>query len=178
MLVWLCECFDELRHRLRLQRWPAERAWGRRAEDLAHRFLQRAGMRVVERNYRGAPGSAELDLVAWDGEELVLVEVKSRFRTDYGGPEREVDAEKHRAILRAGRAYTRQADLSWEQVRIDIVTVVFEEMPRIAHYRAALPVVAPSRSRAAAAGEGLRNSQRSVADSAVTATLSPVRETR
>ena len=178
MLVWLGEWSDALRHRLRLQRWPAERAWGRRAEDLAHRYLQRCGMRVVGRNFRAVPGGPELDLVAWDGEELVCVEVKSRFRTDYGGPEREVDAAKHHAILRAARAYTRQAEVSWERVRIDIITVVFEEMPRIQHYRAALPPHPPRRTLAAAAGEDFRNSQRSVADSAVTATWSPARLTR
>jgi putative endonuclease len=173
MLVWIGEWIDELRHRLRLQRWPAERAWGRRAEDLAHRYLQRAGMRVVARNFRGAPGGPELDLVAWDGPELVCVEVKSRFSEEFGGPERHADAAKHRAILRAARAYTRQADVSWEQVRIDLVTVVFEQMPRIAHYRAALPTTPPpreaSRNVAAAAGAGRLNSQRSVADSAITA---------
>ena len=67
-------------------------AWGARGEDLAHRFLQKLGYIVVARNWRAEDGSGELDLVAWDGPSLVVVEVKTRASTDFGLPEEAVDA--------------------------------------------------------------------------------------
>ena len=39
---------------------------GRRGEDIAHRFLQRAGFTVVARNYRTESGAGEIDLIGWD----------------------------------------------------------------------------------------------------------------
>ena len=69
-------------------------AWGARGEDLAHRFLQKLGYMVVARNWRAEDGSGELDLVAWDGASLVVVEVKTRASTEFGLPEEAVDAAK------------------------------------------------------------------------------------
>lgn len=55
----------------------ARRALGRYGEDLAARRLAEAGMTVLERNWRcGRAG--EIDIVALDGEVLVVCEVKTR----------------------------------------------------------------------------------------------------
>ena len=53
---------------------------GRRGEDLAHRYLRKKGYIVVARNWRPPQGGGEIDLIAWDGEALVFIEVKSRSR--------------------------------------------------------------------------------------------------
>ena len=50
---------------------------GRMGEDLAHRYLRGRGCTVVARNYRPPSGHGEIDLVAWQGENLVFVEVKT-----------------------------------------------------------------------------------------------------
>ena len=104
---------------------------GRRGEDLAHRFLQRHGCTVVARNWRPRSGSGELDLVAWHGSTLVFVEVKTRGTEEFGPPERAVDAEKRRYLVRAASAYARHAGVEWERARFDIVGVVLERPPRI-----------------------------------------------
>lgn len=133
MLSWFLETSDWLRHRGRARHWTAEQASGRRAEDLAHRYLQRAGMKIVARNYRARSGTAELDLVAWDGDTLVFVEVKSRANEAYGAPDRAVGAEKRRHVFRAAIEYARRTGASLESARFDIVNVVFSEPPRITH---------------------------------------------
>ena len=62
-------------------------ALGRRAEDLALRHLECAGLRLLTRNYRCRGG--EIDLVMLDAAArvLVLVEVRSRSRVDFGSAE-------------------------------------------------------------------------------------------
>jgi len=131
---------DEARHALRMKRCAREQALGRRGEDLAHRYLERAGMTVVARNYRTLSGSGEVDLIAWDGETLVMVEVKCRSDEECGAPERNLDPEKMRRMARAARDFARRASTPWERVRFDVVSVVLSRPPVIRHWRDAFPV--------------------------------------
>jgi len=117
-------------------------ALGRRGEDLAHRFLQKHGYTVVARNYRTATGSGELDIVAAtrdDGAQaasLVMVEVKTRTSTEFGLPERNVDREKERRMLRAAEDFARRSDVPLKRVRFDVITVVMTgKRPEIRHLR-------------------------------------------
>src|SRR5579863_1522383 len=120
---------DWLRDLRRRRTWTPTRAAGRRGEDLAHRFLRRQGFVIVARNYRLASGDAEADLIAWERDTLVVVEVKSRASTDFGPPERAFDGEKQQHILRAARQYARRRNVPMESVRFDLVTVVLSDPP-------------------------------------------------
>jgi len=131
----LAEILDNARHHVRLRRWEREHAWGRRAEDLAHRYLERHGMTIVARNYRRRAGGGELDLVAWDGPTIVFVEVKARSNELFRSAEANIGQEKQEHLILAASEYIRRAHLSWEQARFDIVTVVFEPRPVIRHIR-------------------------------------------
>lgn len=133
-MEWLLRISDRLRHNGRLRRGNAAHAWGRRGEDLAHRYLRSRGYVIVARNYRNRCGSAEIDLVARDGETLVFVEVKSRSTDLFGAPEQAVDEEKRRRILRGARDYIYRAGLSWDRTRFDIVSVLFGGQERIEHH--------------------------------------------
>lgn len=126
---------DSARDWARRKQWDADLAAGRRGEDLAHRFLQRAGMTVVARNHRTPTGSGEVDLVAWDKDTLVFVEVKSRSSEEFGTPDRAVDPEKRHKLMRAALDYARRADVPLSKFRFDVVSVVFGTPPRIAHLR-------------------------------------------
>ena len=124
---------DRLRHLARLRRTDHKRAWGARGEDLAHRFLQKSGYRVVARNWRAEDGSGELDIVAWDGPTLVVVEVKTRANAQFGLPEEAVDGVKRDHLARTAARYAREADVDFENVRFDIVSVLFEPTTKIEH---------------------------------------------
>jgi putative endonuclease len=123
-VTWLYQAADGLRDRARRKQWTADHTAGRRAEDLAHRFLRRLGYTVVARNYRTPTGSGEIDIVARDGESLVFVEVKFRQTAEFGTPDRAVDAEKRRRLIRAAHDYAHRSETPWDQVRFDIVSVV------------------------------------------------------
>ncbi len=131
----LYEIADLLRHHARKRHMTADHALGRRGEDIVHRFLQRAGMVIVERNYRMASGAGEVDLIGWQAGTLVFIEVKSRKTAEYGAPDRAIGFEKQSSLMRAAREYARHAEVPWEKVRFDVVNVVFCAPPQVTHFR-------------------------------------------
>ena len=137
------ELLDRLRDARRRRLWDRDLASGRRGEDLAHRYLRREGFIIVARNYRLSSGEAEADLIAREGQDLVIVEVKTRETAEYGAPERAVNPEKRRHLMRVAREYARKTDTPWERVRFDVVTVVLNkqvgENPVVTLLRAAFP---------------------------------------
>ncbi len=135
MMGRLYEFADGLRHHGRKWHFSADHALGRRGEDIAHRFLERAGILIVARNFRMSSGAGEIDLIGWEDETLVFIEVKSRQTEEYGAPDRAVGPEKQRNLFRAAREYARQADVPWENVRFDVVNVVFTTPATVTHYR-------------------------------------------
>lgn len=141
-LIRVLEWIDAARHRARAGRLPAYRAAGMRGEDLAQRLLQRMGYRVVARNYRGMSGG-EIDIVAWDGPQLVFVEVKSRATDEYGEPDRAIDGLKRALIRRGADAYCRRLDLALEDIRFDVVNVVFGPPVRLELLRDAFSLREP-----------------------------------
>lgn len=84
MLGRLYEFADVLRHHGRKRHLAQDLVTGRRGEDIAHRYLQRAGIVIVVRNFRMASGHGEVDLIGWEGDTLVFVEVKSRQTDEFG----------------------------------------------------------------------------------------------
>jgi putative endonuclease len=136
MVGKLFEFADLLRQHARRKHMTDDHALGRRGEDIAQRFLQRSGIIVVDRNYRMASGAGEVDLIGWEGDTLVFVEVKSRQTEEHGSPDRAIGAQKQSSLLRAGREYARQASVPWQKVRFDVVNVVFDTTPpAVTHFR-------------------------------------------
>ena len=143
MLAVLYRICDALRHRARRARENPAHAWGSRGEDLAHRHLRSRGYVIVARNYRTLNGSAEVDLVARDGETIVFVEVKTRASADYGTPDTAVDAEKRRRIRRGSVDYLRRSGNENAPVRFDIVNVLFDRGEKVEHIEDAFTVATP-----------------------------------
>ncbi len=95
---------------------------GRAAEEAAARFLGANGAQVLLRNYRCRCG--ELDIVARCGEELALVEVRTRSSKVFGGALASVDAGKRRRLSRAAaRLLQQRPDLARLRVRFDVMAV-------------------------------------------------------
>ena len=93
---------------------------GKEGENAAADYLVRNGYSIRHRNWRA--GRKELDIVAENGEELIVVEVKSRKDTEYARPEDAVNATKIRRIVSATDKYINQYQLDMP-VRFDIITV-------------------------------------------------------
>ena len=96
---------------------------GRYGEALAAERLVAAGLQVLDTNWRCREG--EIDLVACDGESLVVVEVKTRSGEGFGGAAAAVTAAKQRRLRRlAVRWLAEHPGCGWSAVRFDVVTVL------------------------------------------------------
>ncbi len=91
---------------------------GRKAEDAALGFLQRQGLKLLERNYRCRFG--EIDLVMRDGGATVFVEVRMRASGAFGGAIESITAAKRARLLAAARHYL-SAHARLAQCRFDAV---------------------------------------------------------
>lgn len=108
---------------------------GRGGESIARNYLESKGYHYLESNWHCRNG--EIDLVMLDGNELVLVEVKTRRTVTAGNAEESVGVTKRRRALTAGQIYVAEhpqhADRIW---RIDVVAVTissFGKIERISH---------------------------------------------
>jgi putative endonuclease len=103
-------------------RRTAQQIIGQRAEDIAAEYLQAQGLQIIERNYRRRLG--ELDIVARQGDTLVIIEVRTRSSDKYGGAAASVDFRKQQRLVRAAAQFLQQRrDLSHLCVRFDVVAV-------------------------------------------------------
>jgi len=116
------------------------RELGRHGEDLAFEYLRRSGMLVLDRNWRprGAGLRGELDIVARDGDELVVVEVKTRRSIAYGSPAEAITRRKLRALRSLTLAWLEQRSIHAPAIRFDVVSIVIPPagQPVIEHLRA------------------------------------------
>ena len=94
---------------------------GRTGEKAAERELRRRGLTILERNVRA--GGGEIDLVALDGETIVIVEVKARSEASLATPGEAVDHRKRGAVVRAARALLGRRGLLDRPRRYDVVSV-------------------------------------------------------
>ena len=100
------------------------RVRGTAAEDAALAHLLRAGLTLLERNYRTpGRGGGEIDLVMRaPGGTLVFVEVRARGSATHGGAAASVGANKQRRIVLAARHYLMRHK-SPPACRFDVVAI-------------------------------------------------------
>jgi len=107
---------------------------GRAGESLAAAYLELTGYRLMERNIRVA--GVEIDLVADDRGTMVLVEVKTRARNDWGGAAVAIDRAKRERLRRAALGLVQRGAA---RVRIDVITIETDaEGARLTHHRNAI----------------------------------------
>ncbi|MBI4655275.1 MAG: YraN family protein [Elusimicrobia bacterium] len=102
---------------------------GREYEEVAAQFLRRQGFKIVEHSYRCRLG--EVDIVAYEGEALVFVEVKARSNPDFGGPFCAVAEAQKKRIVKAAIAYIKAKNVKPESIRFDVVGIVPGEEPEL-----------------------------------------------
>ncbi len=110
---------------------------GRTGEDLAVEHLTARGLVVLARNWRRREG--ELDVVATDGDRLVVCEVKTRSGTGYGLPVEAVTRTKAARIRRLAHQWLAESRARWCEVRFDVVSVLLVHggEPQVEHYEGA-----------------------------------------
>jgi putative endonuclease len=114
----------------------ARRGTARRGEALAALILRLKGYRIEARNWRCPLG--ELDVVAWDRDTLVFVEVKTRSGSTAGSPEEAVDPRKQARLVQLAQAYLAHVRGPAPPCRFDVVTIrARRPFPMIRHLRAA-----------------------------------------
>jgi putative endonuclease len=96
---------------------------GRRGEDLAARYLQSLGYKIIQRNFVAPLG--EIDIIARDGNTLVFAEVKTRMQ-DEPTPEDQVNRHKQHQLTRVGKFYLGRYT-SPPPARFDVVAIVWPD---------------------------------------------------
>lgn len=95
--------------------------FGRHCEFMARTYLEQQGYLILETNWRS--GHKEIDIIAKEGEMLVIVEVKARKNEDFMFAEDAVNDKKIRNLIRATHNYILQKDLDCD-TRFDIITII------------------------------------------------------
>jgi putative endonuclease len=94
---------------------------GKKGEDSAAAYLAGLGYKIIDRNWRHQKD--EIDIIARDGDFLVIVEVKTRSTDVFGNPEDAVTNKKQKFLIRAAEEYIFKNDIQLE-TRYDIVSIV------------------------------------------------------
>ncbi|HEV2214196.1 MAG TPA: YraN family protein [Terracidiphilus sp.] len=116
-------------------------------EEAAYFHLRRQGYTVVARRWTAGNDPGDLDLIAWQGSLLCIVEVKTRTAHDMATAESAVDPHKRQVIRRLARTYIRQLALpAPPPVRFDIVSVYLipGRPPEIIHFENCFGLSRPS----------------------------------
>ena len=110
---------------------------GAHGERIAAAYLARAGLRVLDRNWRCRDG--ELDIVAREGAALVFCEVKTRRGVGFGHPVEAVTPVKQRRLRLLAQRWLAAHDEHAPDLRFDVVGVLVRpgRPPLVRHLRAA-----------------------------------------
>ncbi|MEP7039281.1 MAG: YraN family protein [Acidobacteriota bacterium] len=111
---------------------------GQLGEELAARFLERKGYRLVMANFKvpvgrnrvGVSVTGEIDLIALDEDILCFVEVKTRSSDEFASPLAAVDLRKQRQIIRTAKVYRKNFRINEIKFRYDVVSIVLVENSR------------------------------------------------
>ena len=130
---------------------PPHLLTGERGEDAAWFYLRERGYTVVARRWQTRRMRGDLDLVAWDGETLVVIEVKARTARDFYVAEAEVDRAKRNQLRALANAYVRRIPEEYREalrVRFDVLAVyLLAGGPEFEHFPAAFSRETPPEDR-------------------------------
>ena len=104
---------------------------GQKGEELALAYLRKKGYKILETNWRHAKD--EIDIIAKDKDELVIVEVKTRSSNYFGEPEVFVNRTKQKFLVRGANEYVIKKDID-DDTRFDIISVVIGKNQTKVHH--------------------------------------------
>ncbi len=95
---------------------------GRQGEQVAVEYLERAGLRVLDRNWRCSIG--EIDIVAAERQVMVVCEVKTRSDTRFGTPLEAITRNKRARLRRLASQWLVAHGVLFDEVRIDVIGLI------------------------------------------------------
>jgi putative endonuclease len=110
----------------RAPKLPPHLQTGLRGEFEALFYLRRLGYTVVERRWRSPELNGDLDLIAWEGDTLCFVEVKTRTARDMTPAALAIDGPKRTMLQKMAVSYLRSLPQEYRRdalARFDIVSV-------------------------------------------------------
>jgi len=107
---------------------------GKKGEEIAKSFLEKQGYHIQATNWRYS--KAEIDIIAFEGDLLVFVEVKTRSSDFFGPPEDFVDDKKKKLLSLAAAAYMAKTNHQWS-IRFDIISILLagEKVYKVQHFK-------------------------------------------
>lgn len=102
---------------------------GDKGEHIAAEYLKGKGYKIIARNVH--IGDGEIDIIAQDGDNLVFVEVKTRYSYSYGNPLEAITKDKIKHIIRSAKMYISSNHLYNMQVRFDVIGTTGDEIEHI-----------------------------------------------
>ena len=100
--------------------------FGMQGEDIACKFIESHGGRIIERNFRFKGG--EIDVIYKDGDYIVFGEIKYRSSSTFGMAEEAVGYRKQRTISRGCDFYLVKNQLDeFTKVRFDVIALNIDE---------------------------------------------------
>ncbi len=97
---------------------------GQKGEQAARDYLEQKGYSIIETNYRCRLG--EIDIIACDGDMVVIVEVRAKTGLAFGRPEESINQEKARKLHRLALQYIQSNYHREISSRIDLVAVMID----------------------------------------------------
>jgi putative endonuclease len=107
---------------------------GQQGEEIATQFLLEKNFKILARNWRS--GRSELDIIAYDHQVLVFVEVKTRSSAAIAPPEAAVSAKKQQMLVAAAIDFMHHIGHEWA-IRFDVLGIVLNKTsaPKIEHHK-------------------------------------------
>jgi putative endonuclease len=104
-----------------------KRELGAQYEDKAARYLENKGIRILERNFRNRFG--EIDIIGFDRNTYLFVEVKYRKDNRFGEPACAVNLKKQRTICKIADYYRVCHHIGDNRAcRFDVIAICGEEI--------------------------------------------------
>ena len=105
------------------------RVVGRYGESIAEQYLKKQKYKIVDRNFFCHFG--EIDLIAWDGESVIFVEVKSRKDDQFGLPREAVTWRKQQTIVKCATYWLYKNKQTGVPVRFDVIEILGDKINHI-----------------------------------------------
>lgn len=94
---------------------------GNNSEKLVQKFLLQQGYKLLDCNFRNHLG--EIDIICRKDDEIIVIEVKSRYSSKYGTPKESVNYQKQKSIINVTKSYLLYKNIHNINVRFDVIEV-------------------------------------------------------